>query len=206
MWRNYCIHIYTHAYTFSVLSRLCRKLFEYARTFWHPLSHNLTTFLKYWRFSITNASKARDLLWPIPSPTKFFLSKRCWSYGTYWGLHVVCVLKYDSYKISSLEVIGLNFSGNVTFCNSLVYVYKTLNFLTWHLHASNFFKFVQVKKLCKESVLINHPPECKFIIQEYHNFKLKISLSCILPDGFIIAVQLRKWIKFQLSQLKCFLQ
>lgn len=73
IWRNYCIHIYTQAYTFSVLSRLCRKLFEYARTFWHPLSHNLTTFLKYWRFSITNASKARDLLWPIPSPTKFFL-------------------------------------------------------------------------------------------------------------------------------------
>lgn len=54
----------------------------------------------------------------------------------------VYVLKYDSYKISSLEVIGLNFSGNITFYNSLVYVYKTQNFLTWHLNTSNLFKFV----------------------------------------------------------------
>lgn len=45
------------------------------------------------------------------------------------GLYVVCVLKYDLYKISFLEVIGLNFFGNVIFYNFFVYVYKILNFL-----------------------------------------------------------------------------
>lgn len=108
--------IYTQANTFSVLSRLCRKLFEYTRTFWLPLSHNLTTFLKYWRFSKTNASKARDLLWPIPSPTKFFLLKRRWSHGTYYMKFVY--YKMIHIKKSSLKVICLTFSDNVTFCNT----------------------------------------------------------------------------------------